>query len=196
MSAALETPDLMSLDQFLVWDAPDGGRWQLIDGEPRAMAPASDVHGTIQSRLDRLIGNHLDAQGGRCRTVSQPGIRIGVRSDSNYRIPDLGVTCAASVRGSVMMPNPVVLIEILSPGNPAETWMNVWAYITIPSVQEVLVVRSDVMGAQLLRRTADGGWPEVPLVIESGDVTLDSIGLRTPLTALYTGTWLADAEPG
>ena len=51
----------MLLDEFLVWDAPDGGRWQLVDGEPRAMAPASDVHGTMQSELGRLIGTHLAA---------------------------------------------------------------------------------------------------------------------------------------
>ena len=95
-----------------------------------------------------------------------------------------------------MMPEPLVLIEILSPSNPAETWINVWAYLTIPTVQEVLVVRSDVVGAQLLRRNPGGSWPQVPHVIETGDVTLDGIGFRTPLTALYTGTWLADAEPG
>lgn len=196
MSAALQSPELMLLDEFLVWDAPDGGRWQLVDGEPRAMAPASEAHGAMQSELGRLIGNHLAAAGRRCRAVANPGVRIGIRSDSNYRIPDLGVTCAPSVPGNVMMPDPLVLIEILSPSNPAETWINVWAYLTIPTVHEVLVVRSDVVGAQLLRRNPDGSWPQVPLVIDSGDVTLDSIGFRTPLTALYTGTWLADAEPG
>jgi Uma2 family endonuclease len=196
MSAAMQRPEPMCLDEFLVWDAPDGGRWQLIDGELHAMAPASDVHGTMQSELGRLIGNHLAAAGRRCRAVANPGVRIGIRSDSNYRIPDLGVTCAPSVSGNVMMPDPVVLIEILSSSNPAETWINVWAYLTIPTVKEVLVVRSDVVGVQLLRRNSDGSWPQVPLVIDGGDVTLDSIGFRTPLTALYTGTWLADAEAG
>jgi hypothetical protein len=29
--------------------------------------------------------------------------------------------------------DPVLLIEILSPSNQAETWANVWAYATIPS---------------------------------------------------------------
>ena len=196
MSAALQTPDLMSLDAFLAWDAPGGWRWQLVDGEARAMAPASDVHGTLQSRLDRLIGNHLDAQGRRCRIVSQPGIRLGVRSDSNYRIPDLGVTCTPTTPGAIMMPDPIVLIEILSPGNPVDTWTNVWAYLTIPTVREVLVVRSDVVSAQLLRRAADGSWPPVPLVIDGGDVTLDSIGFRAPLPSLYTGTYLVAADPG
>jgi Uma2 family endonuclease len=196
MSAVRQAPELMSLVEFLVWDAPDGGRWQLVDGEPRAMAPASDVHGTMHTEIGRLIGNHLAAAGQRCRAVANPGVRIGIRSDSNCRIPDLGVTCAPSVPGAIVMPEPLVLIEILSPSNPAETWINVWAYLTIPTVHEVLVVRSDVVGAQLLRRNPDGSWPQVPHVIETGDVTLDSIGFRTPLTALYTGTWLADAEPG
>ena len=38
--------------------------------------------------------------------------------------------------------DPVLLIEILSPSYQAETWANVWAYATIPSVQEILVLKT------------------------------------------------------
>jgi Uma2 family endonuclease len=47
-----------------------------------------------------------------------------VRANRNYRIPDLGVTCAPPENG-LMVPNAVLLIEILSPSNEAETRSNI-----------------------------------------------------------------------
>ena len=108
------------------------------------------------------------------------------------RIPDLGVTCSPLVPGEPALPNPILLIEVLSPGNSRETWTNVWAYTTIPTVQEVLVVRSDVIGAQLLRRNPDGAWPAVPSPIDSGALVLQSISFNVDLKSLYAGTWLID----
>ena len=191
MSAALDLPNPMSLTEFLAWDAPDGTLWQLVDGEPAAMAPASPLHGTIQNELGRLIGNHLRERATQCRAAANPGILLGKRADRNFRIPDLGVTCSPLVPGEPALPDPILLVEILSPGNPAETWMNVWAYTTIPSVREILVIRSDVRGAHLLRRNSDGGWPGAPVTVEAGQLALESIDFRVPLDTVYDGTWLA-----
>ena len=91
-----------------------------------------------------------------------------------------------------MMPEPLILIEILSPTNETETWANVWTYLTIPTVMEVLVVNSTRVEAELLRRNADGTWPEVPVRIEPEDaLSLDSIGFSVPLAMLYRTTTLA-----
>ena len=90
--------------------------------------------------------------------------------------------------------DPVLLIEILSPSNQAETWANVWAYTTIPSVQEILVLKTASIGAELLRRNLDGSWPSQPLSIETGELTLESIGFGIPLAAAYRTTRLA-AKP-
>lgn len=196
MSAALDLPDAMSLEEFLVWDAPDGRLWQLIDGEPTAMAPAAPVHGAIQSEAGRLIGNHLAARGGPCWIASNPGVLLGKRADRNFRIPDLGVTCSPLVRGDPALPDPILLIEVLSPGNPAETWLNVWAYTTIPSMREILVIRTDAPGACLLRRNPDGTWPEAAPPMETGEMVLNSIEFRFALDEVYAGTWLAAPEVG
>src|SRR5665811_1526909 len=51
MPAALKIPEWMSLEEFLTWDAPGPGPWQLIDGVPVAMAPAGSTHGLIQSTI-------------------------------------------------------------------------------------------------------------------------------------------------
>jgi Uma2 family endonuclease len=186
-------PARMTVDEFLVWDADDltGRRWQLIDGAPVLMAPAAAPHGAIQNELGRLLANHLAELGSPCHVITAPGIVPRVRANENFRVPDLGVTCAPPSR-EVMVQEPVLLIEILSPSNEPETRANVWAYTTMPSVQEILLVRSTRVEAELLRRGADGVWPEQPANIRSGDVLeLGSLGFVVPLTALYRTTGLA-----
>src|SRR5208283_1278866 len=99
--------------------------------------------------------------------------------------PDLAVTCAPP-SGTVMVPEPILLIEILSPSNEAKTWSNIWAYTTMPSVQEILAVRSTRMEVELLRREADGNWPASPVVVRPPDVLeLTSIGFAVPVADLY-----------
>jgi Uma2 family endonuclease len=188
---ATDQSELMTVDEFMAWDDGKGGRFELVDGVPRAMAPASDAHGTIQSNLGRIIGNHLAAPGIRCRIVTEPGIETRIRAKHNTRIPDFGVTCAPNEVGSTHMPAPVLLIEIMSPSNKRDTWDNVWAYVSIPTVQEILIVQSTRIEAQLLRRQADGSWPPDPVTIGAdGDLALTSIGFTAPLAAAYAKTYL------
>lgn len=191
MALALKIPAAMTLAEFLAWDAPSGRPWQLIDGAPHAMAPSSRTHGAIQSALAAAIHIHLLAQGRGCSVITEPGIVPRVRSDANYRIPDLAVTCSGYTQEEYAVADPVLIVEILSPSNKAETWMNVWACTTIPSVQEILIVNSASVGAELLRRGADGAWPERGQIVDDGLLTLASIGFTVPLADLYATTRLA-----
>ena len=194
MSAALKLPpSRMTVDEFLAWDSGDytGRRWQLVDGEPVAMASASDNHGSIQAELARLLGNRLVERGSSCRVITEPGIIPRVFSNENWRVPDLGVSCTPS-SGGVEVPAPVLLAEILSPNNYAETRNNVWTYTTIPSVQEILVVHSTRIEAELLRRRDDGSWPEQPGTIGAEQILeLASVSFSIGLGALYRTTSLA-----
>ena len=85
----------------------------------------------------------------------------------------------------------MLIVEILSPSNAAETWSNVWTYTTIPSVREILILRTTEIGADLLRRQPDGLWPEQPAELRCGTLTLESIGFTCELRALYRTTRLA-----
>jgi len=191
---ALRNPPLtrMTLDEFLCWDPedPTGVPWQLIDGEPVAMAPGSASHGEIQAELGRLLGNHL-LDRLPCRPVTEPGVVPKARSDMNYRVPDLAVTCEPPTRDQ-MLHEPVLLIEIVSPSNEIETNANIWTYTTMPSVREILSVHSTRIAASLLRRDADGSWPAGPIVLGRDDTLIfDSIGFSAPLAACYRTTVLA-----
>ena len=73
MSSALKPPDRMTVAEFLAWDAPGETRWQLVDGEPIAMAPTSRTHGSLLLGLGSLIRNHLADAGNLCTVIAAPG---------------------------------------------------------------------------------------------------------------------------
>jgi Uma2 family endonuclease len=186
-------PRLMTVAEFLDWPGDGSGRrFELVDGELRPMSPGSPTHGTIQSNLSRLIGTQLIAAGGGCRIVTDPGVITATHAHTNMRVPDLGITCTPDKPGDRALPDPVALIEILSPSNSADTWDNVWACTTVPSVREIVVVHSTSVLAELLRRGADGRWPVQPNEIGAdGTLRLESIDFACPLRAAYAQTHLA-----
>ena len=197
MTAQLKLPPLppmMTVADFLDWPG-DGTdiRYELIDGELRAMARAADCHNTVVANLIMLIGNHLRSSGVPCRVVASPGVQPRVRADWNFRVPDLGVTCAPNRAGDVMTPEPILLIEVLSPGNKPQTYENVRAYATIPSVREIVIVHSTAVRAELLVRDELGNWPANPAETGTGDaLPLTSISATFLLTEVYAGTHLGD----
>jgi Uma2 family endonuclease len=191
MVALAKLPLRMTVDEFLAWDSGDDLHYELVDGTPRAMAPTTTIHGALQSELGRLIGNHLRESGRTCRVITNAGVKPNVLSAHNVRIPGLAVTCAPLALQQSILPEPILIIEILSPSNQADTWSNVWAYTSIPGLQEILILHSDKVSAEVLRRARDGTWPERTDTVTEGALTLASIDLPLPIAELHAGKPLA-----
>jgi Uma2 family endonuclease len=192
-NALRQLPRSMTVAQFLDWPGDGSGRtFQLIDGELRAMSPGSATHAIIQANLCRLIGNVLVASGAGYCVATEPGVITRTRPDINLRVPDLGITQTPDAPGRQALPDPIALIEVLSPGNAADTWDNVWAYTTIPSVREIAVVHSTRVLAELLRRGVDGHWPAEPEEVGAeGTLRLESVAVAFALREAYAQTHLA-----
>ncbi len=94
MSASLKLPVRMSVQDFLAWEPGDGRPYELVDGQPRAMAPEGTIYGLLQARLAARLTAHLDRTQPSCSAVVAPGVVPHLLSAHNVRIPDLGVTCA------------------------------------------------------------------------------------------------------
>jgi Uma2 family endonuclease len=177
----------MTVAEFRAWDPGDGTgeRWVLRDGEPELMAPPADRHAFIQAELIFLLSLHMRQQGSGCRVATNPGVIPHLRSRHNMLSPDIGITCDPQVSLHELV-NPVVLIEILSPSNESETRANIWAFATIPSVRELVIIDSVRIAAEVLHRGPDGTWPDDPELLGPDDsLRLDAIGFATPLRAAY-----------
>jgi Uma2 family endonuclease len=185
MSQALRRP-LLTVNDFQDWEPPPGMehlRWELVDGEPVAMAPPGLNHGAIQSQAAMLLGLHLRAHRPNCRVLTTPGVIPQLRARFNERIPDLGVSCGAFTDGRVLA-DPVLLVEILSPSNETKTSANAWAYATIASVQEVLILASTAVRAEVLRQ----GEEEPEIVVGTETLRLASVAYAGPLAEFYATT--------
>jgi len=191
MSALANAAASMALQDFLAWEEPYEARWELVEGQPMAMAPTTRTHAAIQAELASLIRNALLEKGSSCSVLVNPGIVPRVRSDANFRVPDLGVVCGGYEKEELYLAEPVLLIEVLSPGNESRTRSNVWTYTMIPSVREIAIFRTETIGVELLRRGDDGNWPAAAEMIEAGDLAFRSIGVQFPLEAVYRTTRLA-----
>jgi Uma2 family endonuclease len=184
-----DAESVMTVTEFLRWPGDGTGRrFELVDGQLRAMAPTRDIHGTIQANLTILLGNHL--RGTRCRVVVAPGVQPRVNAAYNVRIPDLGVTCAANRQEDHLVADVILLIEVLSPGNVRKTWDNIRSFTTIPSVRELLVVDSRAVRVERLTRGEDGHWPADAQVFKDGAVPLTSVDTMLTIPDIYAGTWL------
>jgi Uma2 family endonuclease len=139
-----------------------------------------------------MLFGHLERTGSRCRVLTGPGVIPRLRSKHNMLVPDLAITCAPPSADRAANA-PVVLIEILSPSNFRRTRANIWAFATIPTVREMLVVDSRKIAAELMRRQDDGSWPERGERLGADAVVrLNSIGFETALRAVYRTTVLMD----
>lgn len=114
-----------------------------------------------------------------------------LNASTNVRVPDLVVTAAPDERGQQTVADPVLLVEVPSPGKQDDTRDNVRAYATLPSVREIAVLHSTRLLAEVDRRDPTGNWLPDPDLAGPGDrLRLPSVGLDCPIEDVYRGTWL------
>jgi Uma2 family endonuclease len=190
--AASDLPALMTVDEFLAWPGDGTGqRYDLVDGELRAHSYPSPVHARMHSRVAYMLTAHLDARRPNCSVFIGAGVRPLFRTNWNFRVPDLAVTCGRSEKGERDLPDPIVIVELLSPSNKAGTWDNVRNYLTLPSIREIVIIETDRVHAHLFVRDLQGLWSADPLEFQPGQVIpMACIDYGMPLAEAYLGTYL------
>jgi len=183
----------MTADEFLDWDG-DGqqGKLELVHGKILAMSPASGTHALLHATLASMIRSHLKSRKSPCRVGSKTPIQPRINARHNIRAPDLAVICLPPSGNEKLFPDPVLIVEILSPGNARDGWESILACITIPTVSEVLVVDSEAVHAEVLTKDAEGNWPQERVTVEAGGlVQLHSIEAKLSIADIYADTHLA-----
>lgn len=192
MAQARRTATPMDVTEFRDWADRQPGKWELVDGWPRAMAPASATHGLIQARAAFLVERHIEDTGSPCRAVTEAAIVPSSFKRHNARAADLVVTCSSPAEDGWEVNEPVFILEILSPSNEQDTRGNVWAYMSIPSVRQILLLHSTSVRGEVFQRRGDGTWPEEAQALSAGDIVrVEPVGFGCPLGSFYARTSLA-----
>jgi Uma2 family endonuclease len=175
----------MTLEEFLHWDDATDTRYELIDGFPLAMAPPARAHGILCARIAGELNAALRSR--RPRTAeTEAGIAHPDRSDSCY-IADLAVTRRPYQRGEQLVEDPILIVEVLSPGTERrDRRAKLPAYREIESVQEILLIDSETAYAEIFRRKGTAWFSEIVRGREA-ELNLDSIELQLAMSELYEG---------
>ena len=175
----------MTMKEFLVWDDGTDTRYELIAGCLVAMAPPSPAHGRLVARLGGRIDAALQGRS-PCAVQSEAGIVRPDRDDTCY-VADLAVTCVEIQADERLIRNPVLIVEVLSPSTSAfDRQSKVADYRQIASVREILLIDSQTMFTEILRREGDRWITEImqgPTAI----LSLSSVPLAIRLSDLYEG---------
>jgi Uma2 family endonuclease len=181
----------MTLADFLRWEDGTDTRYELIGGFPMAMAPPARPHGILTVRLGAAIDDALLSRR-PCMTQAEAGIVRPDRDDTFY-VADLAVTCSPYQRGEQLVKEPILIVEILSPGTERhDRRTKLPAYRDIDSVGEILLIDSESIYAEILRREGDHWITEL---VRGRDATLHlaSVDLWIAMAELYEGLDI-DAE--
>lgn len=162
----------ISEEEYFALDeaAPEGVRLEYDEGQlflngqrfdpdwdwerARAMAGASPPHNRITTSLVRILATGF--RGRRCDVLSSDQ-RVVVSSQGKYTYPDVVVACEPSYEG-VMLTNPELIIEVLSPGTmERDLGRKLDQYRQIASVEEYWVVWQDEVRLTRYYRT-ERGW--------------------------------------
>jgi Uma2 family endonuclease len=176
----------MTLDEFLDWDDGTDTRYELIAGFPVAMAPPAEAH---RMRAVRLVSRVVDAALANrrpCNAQIEASVLRPDRADT-YFVADIGVTCAPNKRGWQAIEEPILLVEILSPGTERhDRQIKLPAYRQIDSVEEILLIDSQIPYAEILRRDGER-WITEPMQGPQATLRLSSVKLSVPMAELYEG---------
>ena len=110
-----------SVAEFELWHAARPERWEFVDGRPRLMAPASMTHSIIKCNVFRALDRALAA--GPCEVLVD-GLQILTGEIS--AIPDVVVTSAPIDLATPVVPEPAIIVEVMSPASEADDTGRKW----------------------------------------------------------------------
>lgn len=184
----------MTVDEFLCWEDGTDRRYELIGGFVVAMAPPAPAHGRLALALGSEIRAALRARP-PCFVQSEAGIVRPDRNDTCY-VADLAVSCEPLRAEDRLIRNPVLIVEVLSPSTAAyDRQSKVADYRRIASVQEILLIDSETVFAEILRREGDRWITEI-VQGPGATLSLGSVPLSIAMADLYEGIPLPEARSG
>jgi Uma2 family endonuclease len=182
MSTAAEKP--MSLDEFLAWERDQPERHEFDGFVITAMTGGSLDHSTIASNLRAALSAKLRGSG--CMAFRGDAKVI---ANGAVRYPDLSVTCSPITGRDDIVPEPVLIIEVVSPSTERlDRGHKKLDYFATPSVRQYTIIAQDERLVDLYTRSEAGWINEV--VTGEALLNLSSVGVELSLDTVYEDTEL------
>ncbi|MGJ3265523.1 MAG: Uma2 family endonuclease [Salinarimonas sp.] len=171
-----------TIDEFLAWQEHQPERYELVDGQPRLMAGASNVHDdivvNILTELRRLT------RGGPCRPFTGDGA-VETRP-GRLRRPDVGLDCGRRDPQARLAAEPRLVIEVLSPSTrDFDAFEKLEEHKRVASIDAILLVEPNRPLLVAWIRSDGDAWSRTILEGLEAELDLPALDLALPLAAVY-----------
>ena len=177
MNVALRRP--MTVDEFLAWERRQELRYEFDGVRPVAMNGGTVAHSMIATNLVETLRGRL--RGKPCRAF-RGDLKVIVAGRVRY--PDAMVTCTAVRSDADVIPDPVVVFEVLSASTAVVDRIEKnGEYRGTESIQRYVMLEQTRQAATVFVR--DGAeW--LGQLVEGDEVlAMPEIGIELPLAACY-----------
>lgn len=175
----------MTVDDFLRWhqNRPETEHYELVRGEPVAMAPERSEHARIKARVWARLDEAIAALGLPCEAFPD-GMTVRIDDTTAYE-PDAVVQCGPPVpKDGLEVPTPLIVVEVRSPTSARrDAGLKLADYFRAPSLRHYLIVGTDAPLVIHHRRGEDGTITVEPH--HTGPLRLDPPGITLEIDRFY-----------
>jgi Uma2 family endonuclease len=176
MSMPLTKP--MSIEAFLAWERGQELRYEFDGEQIAAMTGGTLNHSAIATNIVSSLGRRLQRP---CR-VYRGDVKLLVAGSVRY--PDAAVTCSPADGRSDVLPDPVVVFEVLSASTASvDRVTKNEEYRATPSIQRYVMLEQTRIAATVFARVNDN-WIGTVITGEAV-LAMPEIGVELPLSELY-----------
>jgi Uma2 family endonuclease len=164
-----------TIDDFLAFEAEEPERYEFVDGIVRMMTGGSAAHSAIKGNLLAALRE----------SPSRVYIDLKVMTATAVMYPDAFLTCRQLAPDDDRVPDPTVVVEVLSPTTETHDRIRKWReYQTIASLQHFVLVAQSQRRVEVYTRE-QGGWQVAVVEPPKDTVALKAIGANLSLEAIY-----------
>ena len=176
----------MNVDEFLAWAEAQPGRYELFRGSVYAMTPERAVHAEVKLAVQTALADAIRGRQIPCRVLPD-GMTVRI-DESTAHEPDALVYCGPRLAPSAIeVPNPVIVVEVLSPSTRhIDAQIKLAGYFRLSSVMHYLVIDPDKPLVLHHARNADGTI--LTRIVSDGMIGLDPPGIEIAIGDIYPAT--------
>jgi Uma2 family endonuclease len=182
-----QAPMLMTVDEFLVADVPDG-KVELVRGELRVTPPPGAPHGTAGTNLVVLLSNHVNANN-LGHVFGDSFGYVLTQLPHTVRVPDLSFVRADRLPAEGIGPGllrfaPDLAVEVLSPSESALELEEKLADYTMAGTPLIWVVDPVRRTVRIMNSARPVRWLQEADTLDADDIIP---GFTCAVSAIFRG---------
>ncbi len=187
--------ETMTQNEFFDWAEAQDMRHEFDGFQPVAMTGGNLGHSSIISNISNInFELRSSLRGKSCKPLG-PEAGVATVGDT-VRDPDAVVTCTRFDPRDRVVPNPVVVFEVVSPtSGRTDRIVKLHEYQAVPTIRRYVIVESDSVAITVLSRDHEGEAFRAAGLTEDDTLDLPEIGIEIPVAAIYEGLAFGEA-PG